>query len=222
MYSKKKLQRLSNVFIILGLLFISPIIIAKSLLTKAEIQELAKTHGVMAKRRLIAWDKLITSNQDKSELQKLSMVNDFFNQFAFHSDISFIGESDYWMTPLEFIVKGGGDCEDFSIAKYFTLLALGIPMEKLRIMYVKALELNQAHMVLAYYKLKDAEPLILDNLISAIKPGSKRTDLRPVYSFNGDGLWLNKLRGRSQKVGNAKQLSKWTLMLNRMREGTAK
>ncbi len=31
------------------------------------------------------------------------------------------------------LVKGAGDCEDYSIAKYFTLRRLGIPSEKLRV-----------------------------------------------------------------------------------------
>jgi predicted transglutaminase-like cysteine proteinase len=215
----KQLQRPGKLIFLLGFFLLYSPLGFTSLITNQEINEIGAKHGEMAKRRLIAWNNLIKSKQGHSELEKLKSVNDFFNQFRFHSDISFIGESDYWMTPLEFIIKGGGDCEDFSIAKYFTLLALGIPMSKLRIMYVKALELDQAHMVLAYYESRSTEPLILDNLVSAIKLGSKRADLQPVYSFNGDGLWLNKLRGQSQRIGNSQNLSKWTLMLERMKKG---
>lgn len=181
------------------------------------IESLEKSQTGNAKKRLTAWKKLILNNKQLSEVKKLSLVNDFFNQFQFRSDISFIGQPDYWMTPGEFAIKGGGDCEDFSIAKYFTLLALGVSMDKMRITYVKALELNQAHMVLAYYETPDAEPVILDNLTAKIKKASERPDLKPVYSFNGDGLWLNKLN-QSNKVGSSSRLKKWRTMLERMRK----
>ena len=89
---------------------------------------------------------------------------------------------------------GMGDCEDFAIAKYFSLLAVGVPASQLRLVYVR-LQLgapggpSQAHMVLAYYASAQAEPLILDNLITDIRPASRRPDLTPVFSFNSDGLW---------------------------------
>ena len=187
------------------------------LLSPKQIETFSQKHGQQAKKRLVAWLALIKNNQTEHESKKLSLVNDFFNQFQFRSDLSFIGQADYWMTPIEFIAKGAGDCEDFSIAKYFTLIALNVPMDKLRITYVKALELNQAHMVLAYYDKPSSEPLILDNLIAKIQKASKRGDLIPVYSFNGDGLWLNKM-GQSSKVGSSKRLSKWQTLLERMRE----
>ena len=189
---------------------------SETLFTKQQIKDFSKHHGTMAHRRLKAWLKIIKKNKTKSTKQKLSIVNNFFNQFRYRSDISFVGKEDYWMTPLEFIIKFGGDCEDFSIAKYFTLVALGVPTESLRITYVKALNLNQAHMVLAYYPTSDAVPLILDNLTSKIKKSSQRKDLKPVYSFNANGLWLNKLRSQSSRIGSSSKLNKWQEMLNRM------
>ena len=47
---------------------------------------------------------------------------------------------DYWETPVEALWKGAGDCEDYAIAKYFSLRHLGVSSDKLRITYVKALE----------------------------------------------------------------------------------
>ncbi len=190
--------------------------------TPKELKIFSKRYGHKAKLRLKAWIKLIKSKQKKSNRKKLTLVNDFFNQFTYHSDIEFVGQTDYWMTPMEFIIKAGGDCEDYSIAKYFTLVHLGIPTDQLRITYVKALRLNQAHMVLAYYPSPSAEPLILDNLTTKIKKASKRKDLKPVYSFNAKSLWLNKLRGQSQRLGHAKKLKKWNSMLNRMKQNRIK
>jgi len=118
--------------------------------------------------------------------------------------------------PVELLTTNGGDCEDFSIAKYLTLKSMGVPDEQLRIVYVKALKLNQAHMVLAWYPEPDADPLILDNLINEIKPASQRQDLEPVYSFNGDGLWLNRSSGDSERIGEARKLEQWQSLNDRM------
>ncbi|MGI9537482.1 MAG: transglutaminase-like cysteine peptidase, partial [Desulfocapsaceae bacterium] len=120
---------------------------------------------------------------------------------------------------VEFLAQNGGDCEDFSIAKYFTLKKLGVDETKLNLTYAKAVELNQAHMVVTYYGQPEAEPLILDNLIDEIKPASLRPDLLPVFSFNGIGLWLAKERGRGKLVGNSSRYKHWQDLLGRMPEG---
>jgi predicted transglutaminase-like cysteine proteinase len=147
--------------------------------------------------------------------RQLRLVNSFFNQLRFVSDIEHWGEEDYWATPVELMITNAGDCEDFSIAKYQTLRSMGVPDEQLRIMYVKALELNQAHMVLAWYPRPDADPLILDNLTNDIKLASRRSDLEPVYSFNGSGLWSSKA-GQDKRIGGADRLSRWRELNQRM------
>ncbi|MDV5861875.1 transglutaminase-like cysteine peptidase [Pseudomonas mendocina] len=144
-----------------------------------------------AQARILDWEALIKSSAALPELDKLNEVNRFFNRkVRFVDDIQLWRENDYWATPVEMLIKGAGDCEDYSIAKYFTLRRLGIPGEKLRITYVKALNYNQAHMVLTYYASPSAEPLVLDNLINDIRPASQRKDLLPVYAFNAEGLYL--------------------------------
>ena len=144
-----------------------------------------------AQARILDWEALIKSSAALPELDKLNEVNRFFNRkVRFVDDIQLWRENDYWATPVEMLIKGAGDCEDYSIAKYFTLRRLGIPSEKLRITYVKALNYNQAHMVLTYYASPSAEPLVLDNLINDIRPASQRKDLLPVYAFNAEGLYL--------------------------------
>jgi len=149
--------------------------------------------------------------------RQLRLVNSFFNQARFVSDIEHWGEEDYWATPVELLTTNAGDCEDFSIAKYQTLRSMGVPDEQLRIVYVKALELNQAHMVLAWYPRPDADPLILDNLINDIKLASQRPDLEPVYSFNGSGLWSSKA-GKDTRIGEADKLSRWRDLNQRMQQ----
>jgi predicted transglutaminase-like cysteine proteinase len=173
-----------------------------------------------ARQRIQAWEALIKSSTELAEQDKLSEVNRFFNrQIRFVDDIRLWNVNDYWATPIEMLVKGAGDCEDYSIAKYFTLRRLGIPSDKLRITYVKALNYNQAHMVLTYYASPSAEPLVLDNLINQIKPASQRKDLLPVYAFNAEGLYLP---GSSSRKSDTKKLSRWQDILKKMRaEGFA-
>ncbi|MGF1691050.1 transglutaminase-like cysteine peptidase [Photobacterium kagoshimensis] len=177
-------------------------------------------YGERAGKRATAWRQLLhqltnthnetlTDKTSVSESTRLESINRFFNQLQFIDDDKLWGETDYWATPNEFIGVGGGDCEDFSIAKYFSLLSLGIDDEKLRLVYVKALTLNQFHMVVAYYPHPAAVPLLLDNLDGEIKPATERLDLLPIYSFNGSQLWLMKQKGQGQLAGDATKLSAW-------------
>ena len=185
----------------------------KELLNKVEIK-----YGKDARSRLIAWESLIIQNDSMTDLDKLKRANDFFNQMEFVDDILHWKKEDYWATPIEFLATQGGDCEDFAIAKYFTLKTMGIAEEKLNLTYVKALNLNVHHMVLTYFTAPNTEPLILDNLVGEIKPASQRTDLIPIYSFNGTGLWLAKQRGRGKLAGSSKRLQHWQDLIQRMSE----
>lgn len=167
------------------------------------------------RERLSDWQSVIRDNRDQPDHRQLEAANDFVNQFDFVDDIIHWGEEDYWATPLQTVVTAGGDCEDFAIAKYFTLDEMGMDTDKLRLTYVKALTLDQAHMVVSYYPRATAEPLVLDNLDPVIRPASERDDLLPVYSFNGDGLWLAKQR-ESEYVDTSQRLSLWQQLLQSM------
>lgn len=167
-------------------------------------------------QRIDAWQRLLAGEKQQTDQERLEVVNQFFNrQLRYQEDIDLWHEVDYWATPIQSLIKGAGDCEDYAIAKYFSLRRLGIPADKLRITYVKALRQNRAHMVLTYYSSPDAMPLVLDSLIDAIKPASQRTDLLPVYAFNGEGLWLTGAAG-NKKVGDTKRLSRWQDLLKKM------
>ena len=178
-------------------------------------------YGRSAEARILAWKNLVHDllRASSSETQQLNSVNAFFNQLVFIDDEKLWGREDYWATRIEFLGAKGGDCEDFSLAKYFTLRELGVSDEKMRLIYVKATSINQFHMVLAYYPEKHAVPLILDNLDADVKLATQREDLVPIYSFNADHLWLMKERGRGQLAGTASRLSKWTKMRDRYSRG---
>lgn len=163
------------------------------------------------------WQALMENAKFATDQQKLQQVNDFFNQnIRFADDLKQWNTVDYWATPNELLAVGAGDCEDYSIAKYFSLLELGIDADKLRITYVKLNKLKTAHMVLSYLAYPGATPLVLDNLIPEIKPASQRNDLIALFSFNHSGLWLANFNGHNKKVSPANHLTKWSHLKNRM------
>jgi predicted transglutaminase-like cysteine proteinase len=176
----------------------------------------ARRFGDEARARLQGWKRYAAGQKDSSlaERQLLEDVNRTLNRLRFVDDQTHWGEVDYWATPAESVASGGGDCEDFTIAKYFLLKELGVPIARLRMTYVKALRLNQAHMVLAYYPRPDAEPLLLDNLEDAVRPASQRPDLVPVYSFNDEEVWIE-ARGAS---GSPRQIRNWNLLMQRLEQ----
>lgn len=173
-----------------------------------------KTDAAAAKR-LAAWRKLLLDRRPRKVSELLQEVNNFFNKLYYVSDSQLNQRADVWMTPYELLADGGGDCEDFAIAKYFTLVMMGVPESRLRITYVSIPTRNIAHMVLTYYPTPSSEPYILDNMTNRILPASKRTDLVPVYSFNRGKSWLNDRIGRSRQFGKPTDLSKWRELLYR-------
>lgn len=179
-------------------------------------QRAEKLYGPLGdgKARIDEWQALLERLPELDEPAQLEAVNRFFNaSLRFRDDIEIWQQNDYWATPVEALRKGAADCEDFAIAKYFTLREAGVASEKLRITYVKALRLNQAHMVLTYYASPSAEPLVLDNLINDIRPASQRKDLLPVYAFNAEGLYLP---GSNTRKSDSKKLSRWQDILKKM------
>lgn len=172
-----------------------------------------------ALERVQNWQQLLNDSHALPIDEKLYQINNFFNELDFVDDIEHWDQDDYWATPVEFLATHGGDCEDFVIAKFFSLKELGVPAEKLRLMYVTATRLRQAHMVLAYYEEPNSVPLVLDNINRRILPASRRRDLLPIYSFNGDGLWLAKEQGRGQKVQQGGNNNLWNDLNKRMQMG---
>ena len=187
------------------------------LLSPSAIEKVGTRYGAEAVKRVTAWQKLMNTAQAEAEKNKLKLVNDFFNRVRYVSDWKHWKQEDYWATPVEMLGTFGGDCEDYSISKYLTLRQLGVSEEKLRITYVKAITLNEAHMVLSYYPTPDAEPLILDNLNKKLLKASLRTDLVPIYSFNGSGLWVAKGPGGGKKAGSSSRLKRWNKLRDKLK-----
>jgi len=191
--------------------------------TPGAIGAYTRQFGAAARQRIGAWIEFARKEKTAprvarllqssgAELEALQTANSYLNRIPFVSDSEHWSAEDYWATPAESVASNGGDCEDYSIAKYFLLKEFGVPVERLRITYVKALKLNQAHMVLAYYAAPGSEPLILDNLEDRVRPASDRSDLVPVYSFNDEDVVLV----RDSRKSNPLQIRAWRDLLQKL------
>jgi predicted transglutaminase-like cysteine proteinase len=169
--------------------------------TEARKASYTKTYGEQAVKRLNSLMVLMDGLVSVSEDQKIVEVNRFFNQVQYATDMKTWGKKDYWASRLEFLGKGQGDCEDFAVAKFLTLIQIGVPEKTLFLTYAKAVGYPEAaHLVVSYYKEPGTVPFILDNYNKKVLPATQRNDLVPVYSFTAQDLYLQKQQGLGKRV----------------------
>lgn len=135
------------------------------------------------------WKEFIADLRGQDLKTQLKEVNRAFNSHRYILDIDNWGEEDYWATPFQFLKKHG-DCEDYAISKYFTLKALGVPIEDMRVVALQDLNLNLGHAVLVVYV--GDKPMMLDNQIASVVPANSIRHYNPVFSINEAGWWLHR------------------------------
>ena len=168
-------------------------------------------------KRLAKYEEVKNKARNLDINKKLTQINLFINGSLAEFDNASMGIDDYWMTPKEFFIKGHGDCEDYVIAKYFTLLELGVKKENLYPAIVKVEGSASLHLVLLYVEDKNKSPLVLDNLSFKILPFSKRTDLTPKVAFNEiDSYTLTREKFLQKANVDWGKENKWEKLLNRV------
>jgi predicted transglutaminase-like cysteine proteinase len=123
-----------------------------------------------------------------SQMEQLKSVNKLVNRVRYRSDKRQYGTNDYWASPAEFFANGKGDCEDYSIAKYFALRELGFATQDMRLIIAKDSKINEYHAVLSVNV--DGQFYILDNRTSGIKIDVNVPSLKPIYALNENQWWL--------------------------------
>jgi len=218
---------------VLSVLFLAVLLLAVTLAQTRQAQTLlpdaprllqtaSQRYGAQSSKKIQAWLDMLARSRNLNEAAQIKAVNDFWNQAVYGAeDIDVWNQTDYWATPLESLGRGRGDCEDYVIGKYFSLVALGVPAGKLRFIYVKASMggpgsgIQVAHMVLGYYATPNAVPLVLDNLYTGIESATNRRDLSPVFSFNASGVYVE-----GKQSTPVERIGRWNDLLLRMkREG---
>lgn len=180
------------------------------------IKKINKKYGKYTTNRFLLLKQKINELNNKSDIEKLTVINNFFNKVKYASDIKVWNQKDYWATPYEFLIKDKGDSEDFAFAKYFTLVKeLNMDSEKFFFTYVKSKNKNVSYMVLTYYETKKSIPFVLDSINYKVLPATNRQDIVPIYSFSSKNMGLNKKENSKFK---AKQSLKFRDLLKRIKE----
>ena len=212
---KRTMIKTATAILLVAAFLIVPLASALDVNEQKVKQTAQRKYGAKGVQNVDKWLTTMADLQGKPEEQQLKEINRFWNRVALAGeDINIWGAEDYWATPLETLGRAAADCEDYVIGKYFSLIHLGVPADKLRLIYVRARVggASIAHMVLGYYPSPNAEPLLLDNLIGIIRPASQRPDLTPVFSFNSKGVYVS---GRAPS--SVDRISRWRGLLDKMR-----
>jgi len=137
---------------------------------------------------LKSWREVAIQAKGKPQLEMLKTVNRYFNRWPYKVDRELYGVSEFWATPSEFM-KRSGDCEDYSIAKFFALRDLGMANEDLRVVILMDRIRRLGHAVLAVYAMGDI--LIMDSLTDLIFSHKKYKHYVPQYSMNETTRWAH-------------------------------
>ncbi|WP_345978108.1 transglutaminase-like cysteine peptidase [Sulfurimonas sp. HSL3-7] len=182
----------------------------------ALLKRITVKYNQNAQKRFENLQKILDRVKYADDVKKLSVVNRFYNSVHYGSDMEIYGVKNYWATPWEFLGQNRGDCEDYVIAKYYALIYLGVDGKKLFFTYVRPRNSKIPHMVLTYFKTPRSEPLVLDNNSERVIPASKRTDLTPIYYFNGDTLY----KARDDSIGHQidyRSHKEWEILQDNMK-----
>ncbi len=134
------------------------------------------------------WQSFLNTLVGLDRRSQIEKINRYMNEAWYITDIRNYGVLDYWATPRQFFTRDG-DCEDYAIAKFMSLRALGLGNELMRVVVLQDLNLQTAHAVLVVYL--DGEALILDNQVLQVVPADQIRHYQPYYSLNETSWWLH-------------------------------
>ena len=138
---------------------------------------------------LVEWKAFLSGLKGKSRMDQLQEVNRYMNAHPYILDMVNWGVQDYWETPKEFLDRNG-DCEDYAIAKFYSMRALGMDNTNLRIVVLQDMNLQIPHAILVAYV--DGKAFALDNQIPEVVSTEIIHHYRPFYSINEEAWWLHR------------------------------
>ncbi len=157
---------------------------------ESKMAEAPCTSTVFNRCHLREWKTFLKGLRGEAPAAQIRLVNQFMNRYRYIIDPRNYGVPDYWATPRQFLTRDG-DCEDYAIAKYLSLRALGFDAAKMRIVVLQDLNLGAAHAVLVVYR--DRRVLVLDNQIKTVVDQAAIRHYRPIYSINEEAWWLHRM-----------------------------
>lgn len=173
---------MNKFLLILVLFLIFPFVMfSKEFISKDDISIMEKKYGEVAAQRLKNWNSVMKNALHQDELIKVRNINAYFNQFRYRKDKYNWKEVEYWASFFEFVGKGRGDCDDYALAKYYSLRKLGVPAHRLRLITGKFYKYG--HLTLGYYK-NPKDPYLLDNNKRYLGKLNKTYQFKPETYFN--------------------------------------
>jgi len=148
----------------------------------------AAVAGACTSAVLQRWRTIVVAARELPQAQRAKAVNQYFNTWPYKTDTEVWGVREYWATPKEFISRSG-DCEDYSIAKYYALRHVGYEVDQVRIVALRDTIRGYGHAVLAVYIGDDI--LILDNLSQIVASHTKYKHYQPQVSMNEAARWAH-------------------------------
>jgi len=163
-------------------------VLSKMKKERSSFQACLNNPGACTTAGLKSWREVSLAAKGKPRAAMLKTVNQYFNRWPYKIDKELYGVSEFWATPQEFM-KRSGDCEDYSIAKFFALRDLGVSNDEMRVVILMDRIRRIGHAVLAVYQPNDI--LILDSLTDLIFPHKKYRHYVPQYSMNETKRWAH-------------------------------
>jgi predicted transglutaminase-like cysteine proteinase len=118
---------------------------------------------------------------------RLGEINRAINlKLKLTSDLALYGAEDVWSPPLATLAIGGGDCEDYAIAKFVALQEAGVSPDDLRIVILRDDLRDEDHAVVA--ARLDGHWLTLDNRHMVLVEDHDVRRYRPIFLLDRDGV----------------------------------
>ncbi len=172
-----------------------------------------KNPSPQSKYILKDYEKFINKIKYKKKSEQIKLINSYLNSMRARYDGK-RNVDDYWSTRGEFLSRGGGDCEDYAIAKYYTLKDLGLKDKDMCLLVVREKHSKSYHMVLGVWTNSHV-PIILDNLSFKVLPFTKRVDLIPKYCINESGYYSITKKGKKKRLNIIFKAYKYMLKRNK-------
>ncbi len=139
--------------------------------------------------RVRRWRAEVRDLQGADPLVQLAEINRFANHVVpYREDERVYRRTDHWAAPLQ-MLRQAGDCEDYAIFKFVSLLDLGFRNDQMRIVVVQDTVRDLPHAVLVVELAGRA--YVLDNQFEEILPLDGVARYRPYYSVNQTHHWTH-------------------------------
>lgn len=153
--------------------------------TSGEMQDTG-CGGAYMPCKLKPWKHFLSTLQNKDRISQIRAVNEYANEHPYITDPANWQQDDYWAAIRQFLIKDG-DCEDYAIAKFFSLKALGFRNDEMRIVVLKDMNLKVMHAILVVFE--GGKTWALDNQIKQVVETNRIYHYVPFYSINETHWW---------------------------------